>query len=295
MTMKHILTVLIVLLLAPLAKLQAEPQTISLAGTWQLRLENPRKHEIGMSKQWFKLTFAGDPAVLPGTLPVENRRTEAAAKPKIRPDSDDGLSGFTTLRSYRGESWYQREVDIPSGWAGKHIVMTMERCMWESYVWVDDAFQGTRNSLATPHVYDLSKPLMPGRHRLTIAVDNSNSIQAMSGTAAAQSKAEDVNNTMTTFFNQYDNPEGAIKQNRDAKCDIAGHQLWSSGWTGILERFELRASDPVRIVSAHAYPLVGQDSVRLKLRPHESATERTIQAWSSMKTIATLAFRCSTQ
>ena len=189
MTMKHILTVLIVLLLAPLARLQAEPHTISLAGTWCLRLENPRRHEIGMSKQWFKETFAGDPAVLPGTLQVENRHTEAAVKPKIRPDSDDGLSGFTTLRSYRGASWYQREVDIPSGWAGKHIEMTMERCMWDSYVWVDEAFQGTRNSLATPHIYDLSKPLTPGRHRLTIAVDNSNYIQAMSGAAAAQSKA----------------------------------------------------------------------------------------------------------
>ena len=247
--------------------LQAEPQVLSLAGNWQMRLEDPRKGEAGMSNKWFDGLLVGTAAILPGTLQVENRCTVAAVKPDIKPESDAGLSGFTPLYNYRGVTWYQREVEIPAKWVGKHIEMSLERCMWESYVWVDGAFQGSCNSLAAPHLYDLSKVMAPGRHRITIAVDNTNSAQSMSGTGVSHSLKgdEDVNNTMSKFFNQFDQPDGPIKKNNDTKYGIAGHQLWSSCWTGIIGRLELRASDSVRIASANAYPMVDQGSVRLKL------------------------------
>ena len=39
-------------------------------------------------------------------------------------------------------------------------------------MWLDDKPVGTNVSLSTPHVYDLGVGLTPGRHRLSIRVDN---------------------------------------------------------------------------------------------------------------------------
>lgn len=74
---------------------------------------------------------------------------------------------------YKGAAWYKKEVDIPSGWRGKDISLLLERCHWETQLWVDGKKIGMRNSLGTPHVYDLSDALAPGRHTLTLRVDNS--------------------------------------------------------------------------------------------------------------------------
>jgi hypothetical protein len=40
-------------------------------------------------------------------------------------------------------------------------------------VWVDGQKAGNNNSLSTPHYYDLSALLTPGKHKLTICIDNS--------------------------------------------------------------------------------------------------------------------------
>ena len=50
-------------------------------------------------------------------------------------------------------------------------MLFLERPHWETRVWIDDRSVGARDSLSTPHQYDLG-PLTPGPHRLTIRVDN---------------------------------------------------------------------------------------------------------------------------
>ena len=52
------------------------------------------------------------------------------------------------------------------------MVLTLERPHWETRVWLDQRAVGTNNSLSTPHEYDLGTGLTPGRHTLTIRVDN---------------------------------------------------------------------------------------------------------------------------
>ncbi|HEY0611871.1 MAG TPA: beta-galactosidase, partial [Chitinophaga sp.] len=79
---------------------------------------------------------------------------------------------LTPVKYYTGPAWYQREVNIPANWKDKHITLTLERCHWSTTVFVDDHPAGADSSLATPHVYDLSALLTPGRHTLSIRVDN---------------------------------------------------------------------------------------------------------------------------
>lgn len=48
----------------------------------------------------------------------------------------------------------------------------LERCHWETRLWVDDKEIGMQNTLGTPHQYDLSDVLTPGKHTLTLRIDN---------------------------------------------------------------------------------------------------------------------------
>ena len=76
------------------------------------------------------------------------------------------------VKYYKGAAFYQKIVTIPHWWKDKHIELFIERSHWETTVWVDDQFYGMRNSLGTPHVFDLTQALLPGTHRITVRVDN---------------------------------------------------------------------------------------------------------------------------
>ena len=96
----------------------------------------------------------------------------------------------------------------------------LERCHWESNVWIDGKSVGTQNSLSAPHLYDLGA-LSPGRH-MTVCIDNTYKIPI--GTWAH-----------------------AITE------DTQGN------WNGIVGRIELRATDPVWIRDVQVFePFAGQ-------------------------------------
>lgn len=73
---------------------------------------------------------------------------------------------------YKGPAWYRREVRIPKDWGGKRIELLLERPHWKTTVWIDGERLGSCDSLSTAHTYDLTSALAPGRHSLTVAVDN---------------------------------------------------------------------------------------------------------------------------
>ncbi|GAB3274806.1 sugar-binding domain-containing protein [Kineosporia babensis] len=72
---------------------------------------------------------------------------------------------------YRGAAWFQRSIEIPDDWAGRRVVLHLERVHWESTVWLGNRRIGSERSLTTPHRFDLG-PIQPGRHTLTLRVDN---------------------------------------------------------------------------------------------------------------------------
>jgi hypothetical protein len=82
------------------------------------------------------------------------------------------LAGPYRLYDYAGAAWYQREIDLPARWTDQRVSLFLERCRWVTSVWLDDRFIGSEDSLISAHKYDLGTHLAPGKHRLTICVDN---------------------------------------------------------------------------------------------------------------------------
>lgn len=218
----------------------------SLAGEWQFRIDPPGD---GKRRNWFAETFAGDAATLPGTIDTN---------PRQPPATSGDLKGFSAVYPYQGEVWYQRVVDIPASWQGKHLTLFLERCQWETVVWVDSACQGTRNSLAAPHVYDLTSALTPGRHRLTILVDNANRRTGIEIEPDNTFKHSDLTTEVKA----------------GTKLNCGGHHLWSHDWNGIVGRIELRVNDPIRIVTADVYPIVATGEIRVRVNVANSAGVR---------------------
>lgn len=145
-----------------LAASAAAGEASSLAGRWRFRLD---PDNTGQSEKWYAATLAGDTAVkLPGTM------DDAGLGP--RNTNAPTLAGPYRLHDYAGPAWYQREFELPRAWAGQRLSLFLERCRWVTRVWLDDRFIGTQDSLIAPHVYDLGIENPPGKHRLTICVDN---------------------------------------------------------------------------------------------------------------------------
>jgi beta-galactosidase/beta-glucuronidase len=132
--------------------------TLSLAGKWDFKLD---PHNQGIKQRWFD-------AKLPETIVLPGTTDEAGYGELTNEACADRLS-----RVYRwiGPAWYQRVVNIPTDWKGKKIFLFLERTK-DSQVWIDGKWAGSDNSLSTPHEFDLSKHLTPGKHTLTILIDN---------------------------------------------------------------------------------------------------------------------------
>ena len=141
---------------------------LSLEGQWMVKLDSLN---VGEVENWAAAVFQGTPISLPGTLDDAGIGTANTLKPEL---NNYVLSNLTRKHQYIGKAWYQKDVEIPRNWKDKKIRLTLERIIWESTVFVDGKEIGKAESLIGSHEYDLTKVLTPGKHLLTIRVDNGN-------------------------------------------------------------------------------------------------------------------------
>jgi hypothetical protein len=160
---------------------------VSLAGAWRFELD---REDRGFLDEWPKRTLSHR-IELPGVLQAQGFGDDVTVDTKWMGQIVD-QSYFTAPeyekyrrpgnikvpfwlqpdKYYAGAAWYQRDFEIPAEWQGQRIVLTLERPHWQTLVWMDDRIIGSNDSLSTPHVYDLGSALAPGKHRLTVRVDN---------------------------------------------------------------------------------------------------------------------------
>jgi hypothetical protein len=196
-------------------------ENVSLAGQWRFARDEAKK---GLAAKWYagELKPSSDaPAeiALPGTTDEAK-----AGHPNTQPAT---FIGLYEPNSYEGVAWYQREIEIPDGWKGKHVTLFLERCHWTNQVWIDDKDYGVQDSMIAPQVYDLGTDLAPGKHRLTVRVDN------------------------TTKY-------------RIGGYASIIYPYTQTDWNGIVGRIELQASDPVALSDVQVYPDIDRKLIKVE-------------------------------
>lgn len=129
---------------------------IPLAGKWRFALDST---DVGEKEGWYTKNLSHE-IRLPGITDEGGYGKEVIESGKL-----------SRMHKYIGKAWYQRDIIIPPTWKGKNVSLSFERIMWRSKVWLDDMYVDSRESLLTPHEYDLSK-LAPGTYTLTVCIDN---------------------------------------------------------------------------------------------------------------------------
>lgn len=176
-----------ILSLLLLFSLPGYSQIIDLSGTWRFAVD---REEKGETDQWYLKTL-NDQVELPGSMQTNKKGDPVGLKtPWVGSINDDSFFKKERYAHYRtsdnfkvpfwlqpdtyytGVAWYQRDITIPKTWKRRSIHLFFERCHWESRVWIDGKEAGVRNVLSTPHEYDLTELLSPGKHTISVRIDN---------------------------------------------------------------------------------------------------------------------------
>ena len=216
----------------------AAGETIDLRGAWPFQLDEKK---VGQQERWFEKDLK-DEIKLPGST------DEAGFGTKSEPDP----VRLTREHRYVGPAWYQKTIEIPASWQGKRVQLFLERAMWETKVWFDDHYIGMQDSLCVPHRFDLSDYLAPGRHRLTLRIDNRLKI------------------------NVGVEPGGKMW----AMCLTEESQ---GNWNGVIGRIELQATDPVWVDRVETHPDIDKKETRVTawVRSHVGAVFGELKASAS--------------
>ncbi|MBP9587401.1 MAG: beta-galactosidase, partial [Bacteroides sp.] len=146
----------------------------------QLSAQQPLQTNIDLSGMWrFQLDPMGF-GKTPGSELYLDKLSETIMLPGSTDQGGKGIKNsaryvdrLSRKFEYQGAAWYQREVVIPTAWAGKEIYLDLERCHWETTVYVDGKPVGMDERLSTPNRFLMTALLTPGTHTLTLCVDNS--------------------------------------------------------------------------------------------------------------------------
>lgn len=162
-------------------------QNISLAGKWDFKMDSS---DVGIKEEWFNKKFT-ETVLLPGSMLSNNKGNAVTLQtkwtgsiydsswyfmPRLAKYRQPGNLHFpfwlTPTTYYVGAAWYSKEITVPANWNKQRVQLFLERVHTISTVWIDGKAVGTQNSLATAHEYDCSSLLSPGKHRITIRIDN---------------------------------------------------------------------------------------------------------------------------
>ena len=230
--LKKIYFILVALLLFSTSAISQK--TIDLSGKWTVKLD---------------LDKTAKSINLPGTL-------AEAGYGKKTTGSDFGI--LTPTYKYIGKARYEREIEIPKTWKNKTLSIFLERVLWQSKVFIDGNEISTQDALGTPHIHRIGI-LKPGKHKLSIEVDNS------------------------MIYNIGDK----------------GHaygEYTQSIWNGMVGRIELQARDLTHIEFVRTFPDIDNDQLKVELgisanKKAKADISITIKEQQSGKTIKTFKIR----
>jgi hypothetical protein len=217
--------------------------SVSLEGKWRFRIDSLDR---GIGEGWYLHRLPGE-VRLPASMAENGLGDEVSAQTrwtgsiwdstyfrdpsyaKYREPGNIKIPFWLKpVKYYCGPAWYQKQVIIPGNWAGQTVFLSMERCHWESRVFINDKEAGSENSLSVPHRYDISSLLKKGRNRITLRIDNRMIIP--------------------------------VGQNSHSVSDHT-----QGNWNGIIGEIRLTREPQVRITGIQVYPDVRDRSARVRV------------------------------
>lgn len=217
--------------------------TIHLEGQWLFQED---AKDQGIDEKWFDKKLS-ETIALPGSMTSNGKGNDITLNTQWTGSIYDSTFYFiprfkkyrepkpkfpfwlTPKKRYVGAAWYQKEVVIPNNWQQKHINLFLERPHTETILWIDGVKIGMQNSMVAPHEYDLSTLLTPGKHTITVRVDN---------------RIKDIN------------------------VGIDSHSLTDhtqGNWNGIIGKLKLISTPSLYIDNIQAYPDLANKQVQLKI------------------------------
>ncbi|WP_248722433.1 sugar-binding domain-containing protein [Seonamhaeicola sp. ML3] len=227
-----------------LSTLTFAQETINLDGQWQVKLDPENK---GLEEEWFKNASFANKLDLPGCIQEQGYgevpgpqtiwwdgntlggwfKSRPWVKEYNTPENFKTQAFLVPDRYYIGAAWFIKEVSIPQDWNNKNLKFYLERCHWETKLWVDGEFIGSNRSLGTPHEYLLSN-LKSGKHTIALRVDNSS------------------------------------KVNLGTRAHATSDQT-AGTWNGIVGKMELRQQAPIFIKSVRTFPNISEKIVNVEV------------------------------
>ncbi len=188
---------------------------IQLKGDWQMQLDTGL---VGIREKWF-LKELNDTVELPGSLDQNEKGWKG---------QDSTYGHLNRPVFYIGKAWYKKEIEIPENWQDLEVRLIIERSK-VTEVWFDSIFVGNSNIIYSPQYYNLTAMVSPGKHTLTIAVDNREELVPVAGSHAYSE------NTQTN-------------------------------WNGIIGRFCLEARDRVSFEKINITPDIKNKKARITVQ-----------------------------
>ncbi|WP_293712822.1 sugar-binding domain-containing protein [uncultured Parabacteroides sp.] len=177
---------LILLSFLALTACRQADNTQSLQGEWRFALD---RNDRGLAEQWYTRSLT-DTIHLSGSLQEQGYGDEVGIETpwtgqivdkswydsplyeKFRQPRNIKVPFWLNPdRHYVGVAWYQKEIDIPASWSDSPVQLELERTHWETTLFLDGVEMGKHESLSTPYRHTF-KELTPGKHTLTLRVDN---------------------------------------------------------------------------------------------------------------------------
>ena len=122
---------------------------LSLNGTWEFSFDD---HNEGLNHNWQKRAHYDRAIVVPYCF-------------------ESKLGGIADT-SFHPIMWYRRNFEVPTGWAGKHVLLHFGAVDYRARVWVNGNFLGSHEGGGVPFSFDITAGLQNGTNSVVLRAED---------------------------------------------------------------------------------------------------------------------------
>ena len=184
---------------------------VNLNGTWDFEIDNAK---VGLEKKFYE-------------------RSGLDMKITVPFSAESVLSGIGHT-DFMNAVWYRRELDIPTEWAGKRVILHIDACDHTTTVFVNAKKVGTHKGGYTSFAFDITDYLAASGNYVTVYVE------------------DDVRSGKQVCGKQ--------------SSKLGSYGCYYTRTTGIWQTVWLEAVEPAYVASYKAYPNISDPSVSLEVK-----------------------------